>query len=104
MTLEPPKWNFTTGNPAAIRMFNVRDEKQFRSLNPGDLSPEKQPDGQLSSVKSKKMIEKALKEGSNFFKWTHKRYKGRAFSANVLLSGVKIEGKTCIQATVRKID
>jgi PAS domain-containing protein len=104
MIIEPPEWKFTTGNPAAIKMFNVKDEKQFISLTPGDLSPEKQPDGQLSSVKAKKMIEKAMKEGSNFFKWTHKRYKGKDFSANVLLSRVKIEGKTCIQATVRKID
>ena len=38
------------------KMFNVKDETQLISLGPGDLSPEKQLDGQLSSVKAKKMI------------------------------------------------
>ena len=102
MTLEPPDWNFTAGNPATIKLFNLKNEKQLISLNPGDLSPEKQPDGQLSSVKSKKMIEKAMKEGSAFFTWTHKQYIGKDFTANVLLSRVKEDGKIYLQATVRK--
>src|SRR4030042_4759739 len=48
MTLEPPNWKFTSGNDSAIKIFNVKDEKEFISLGPVDLSPEKQPDGQLS--------------------------------------------------------
>lgn len=102
MTLEPPKWNFTSGNPATLKMFNL-NEKTFSSLTPGDLSPAKQPDGQLSSVKAKKMIEKAMKEGFIFFEWTHKRYKGESFPATVLLSRVEEKGKTYLQATVRDI-
>ena len=104
MTLRPPEWNFTAGNAAALKMFNFKDEKQFANLSPMYLSPEKQPDGQLSSVKAKKMIEKAMKEGNNFFEWTHKRYKGKDFNANVLLSRIKEDGKIYLQATVRKID
>jgi hypothetical protein len=104
MTLEPPKWKFTSGNPAAIKLFDVKDEKQFISLTPKDLSPEKQPDGQLSSLKSKKMIEQAMKQGSAFFKWTHKKYKGKSFSANVLLSRVEDNGKVYLQATVRELN
>jgi predicted aldo/keto reductase-like oxidoreductase len=103
MTVEPPVWKFTSGNPMAIKMFNTKNEEQFITLAPGDLSPEKQPDGQLSSVKAKKMIDKAMKDGSNFFEWTHKRYKGENFSANVLLSRVKMDGKTYLQATVRDL-
>ncbi len=103
MVLEPPKWNFTSGNPAALKIFNVKNEREFISLRPGDLSPEKQSDGQLSSTKSRKMIDKAMKEGSNFFKWTHKRYKGENFPATVLLSKVSEGGKTYLQATVRDL-
>jgi PAS domain S-box-containing protein len=103
MTLEPPEWKFTAGNPATLKMFNVKDEEQLASLNPGDLSPEKQPDGQLSSEKSKKMIEKAMKTGSSFFEWTHKRYNGESFLATVLLSRIKEGDKTYLQATVRDI-
>ena len=103
MTLEPPSWKFTSGNPATIRMFKTKDEKEFTSLGPWEVSPEKQPDGQLSSVKAKAMIMKAMKEGSNFFEWTHKRYKGEDFPATVLLTRLEIRGKQFLQATVRDI-
>lgn len=104
MTLKSPKWNFTSGNNAAFRIFGVKNEKEFSSLGPSDLSPEKQPDGQLSSVKAKKMIEKALKNGSAFFEWTHKKYKGKDFKATVLLSRVDVKGGAYLQATVRDVN
>lgn len=104
MILESPKWNFSSGNPAAIKMFNVKDEEQLATLTPADLSPKMQPDGHLSGLKVKKMIEKALKEGRAFFEWTHKRYNGENFLANVLLSRFEENGKTYIQATVREIN
>jgi two-component system, cell cycle sensor histidine kinase and response regulator CckA len=103
MTLEPPDWRFTSGNPAALAMFNIQDEKEFASLGPSDFSPEKQPDGQLSSVKAKEMIGQAMETGSNFFEWTHKRYRGESFPATVLLSRVELGGKKFLQATVRDI-
>jgi len=103
MTINPPDWKFTSGNPAAIKMFGVKDEKEFISLGPWDLSPEKQPDGRLSTEKSKEMIEKAVETGSNFFEWTHKKYKGESFPATVLLSKVKLDGRMYLQATVRDI-
>jgi hypothetical protein len=104
MTIDPPNWKFTSANPATIRLFNVKDEKQFLSLTPSDLSPEKQSDGKLSRSKAKKMIQKAMKDGINSFKWIHKTYKGKIFNANVLLSKVKEKDRTFLQATVRKID
>jgi len=102
MTLTPPTWRFTAGNLATIKMFKAKNEKDFVSHDPWELSPKYQLDGQLSSVKAKKMIQKAMKEGSNFFEWTHKRINGKTFPATVLLS--KIENKDeYLQATVRDI-
>lgn len=103
LILSPPNWNFSSGNPAAIKMFNLKDEAQLETLTPADLSPEKQPDGLKSSIKAKKMIEKALREGRILFDWTHKRYNGENFPANVLLSKFEEGGKTYIQSTVRDI-
>jgi PAS domain S-box-containing protein len=103
MILKPPTWNFTSGNAAAFKMFNVKDKKQFTSFTPGDLSPEKQPEGQLSSVKAKEMIDQAMKEGSAFFEWTHKKYEGKDFYATVLLSRIKTKREIYLQATVRDI-
>jgi len=103
MTLEPPTWKFTSGNPSIVKMFGVKDEKEFLSLRPWEVSPKYQPDGQLSNIKAKKMIQKALKEGINFFEWTHKKVGGRNFYATVLLSKITLEGKDLLQATVRDI-
>lgn len=103
MTLEPPTWKFTSGNQAIVKMFGVKNEKEFISLGPWNVSPKYQPDGQLSSVKAKKMIDKAIKEGSNYFEWTHKKLHGEDFFATVLLSRVYFKGDFILQARVQDI-
>ncbi|MFH1631730.1 MAG: PAS domain S-box protein [bacterium] len=103
MTLAPPTWNFTAGNRASIEMFAAKDEADFVSRGPWEYSPEFQPDGRPSKDKAKEMIMKAMKEGSNFFKWTHKRLGGKDFPATVLLTKVKIGSDEFLQATVRDI-
>ncbi|MBN2586732.1 MAG: PAS domain S-box protein [Candidatus Fermentibacteraceae bacterium] len=103
MTLEPPDWLFTAGNPSTIRMFQCRSEADFTSHQPWKLSPEYQPDGQISAIKAKDMIDRAMENGSNFFEWTHRRVTGEEFPATVLLSRIEIRGKQLLQATVRDI-
>ena len=101
MTLEPPVWNFTTGNPAAVAMFKVKDEKQLATLKPAELSPTKQPDGELSSIKAKRLIPQAVKEGHLVFDWTHRRITGEDFPTRVILTKVKLGNREFLQATVR---
>jgi diguanylate cyclase (GGDEF)-like protein/PAS domain S-box-containing protein len=101
--LEPPSWKFTAGNPAAIEMFKAKNEEEFVSCDPWKLSPERQPDGRASDEKAKEMIEKAVREGFNFFEWTHKRINGEEFLATVLLSRVEKGDNVFLQATVRDI-
>jgi PAS domain S-box-containing protein len=101
MTLEPPVWNFTSGNPAAVKMFRVKDEKQLATLKPEELSPIKQPDGEPSSAKAKKLITRAMKEGNLVFDWTHRRANGEDFPTLVILSKVRLNNKEFLQATVR---
>ena len=103
MILEPPSWKFTSGNPATVELFGCKDEKEFTSLTPGNLSPECQPDGTASSVKAGEMIKTAMEKGSHFFEWTHKRMDETAFPATVLLTRTEIKGKKVLQATVRDI-
>jgi len=104
MMMEPPTWKFTDGNLSTFELFKIKNKAMFTSLGPWDISPEFQPDGAPSSEKAKKMIEKAMNEGSNFFEWTHKTVDGKEFPATVLLTRVEIEkGKPFVQATVRDI-
>ncbi len=103
MTLAPPTWTFTAGNRATIDLFGARDEEEFISKGPSDISPEYQPDGQLSSEKAKAVIGKAMESGSNFFEWTHMKLNGTPFPATVLLTRMEEDGKPFLQATVRDI-
>ncbi|MFA5276577.1 MAG: ATP-binding protein, partial [Candidatus Omnitrophota bacterium] len=103
MTLEPPYWAFTSANPATVRMFLAKNEEEFISYGPWSLSPERQPDGRISVEKSGEMIEAAIREGSHFFEWTHKRINGEVFPCTVLLTCMEVDGGKIVQATVRDI-
>lgn len=103
MMLDPQKLKFIGANPATLSIFGIKSENEFVSKTPWEYSPKKQPDGQLSKIKAKKMIDIAMKKGTNFFEWTHKRLNGEEFSATVLLTKVKENGNSFILATVRDI-
>jgi len=103
MTLAPPSWRFASGNPATLALFGAKSEEEFTSAAPGDLSPERQPDGRPSGEKAGEMIAAALRDGFNLFEWTHKRLSGEEFPATVLLTRMEIAGERFLQATVRDI-
>ncbi len=103
MTLEPPSWTFTSGNPATLAMFGATNEAQFISYEPWRLSPERQPDGRLSSEVAKEKILQAMHDGSCQFEWVHKRTNGEEFFAEVLLSKVGQGDSAFLHATVRDI-
>jgi len=94
---------FLSGNAATVELFGCKNEEDFCSHGPADLSPERQPDGQFSGPKAQEMMATAFAKGSHFFEWTHKRVDGREFFATVLLTRMEIEGKAMLQATVRDI-
>jgi PAS domain S-box-containing protein len=98
-----PEQGFVAGNPATLAMFECKDEREFAGLSPADLSPEYQLDGALSSVKAQEMMAIAMREGSHFFEWTHKRLGGAAFPATVLLTKMNLRDEVLLQATVRDI-
>ena len=103
MTLAPPTWLFTSGNQATVELFRVRDEAEFISLGPWQLSPERQPDDKSSAEKAMEMIKTAMRNGSHFFEWMHCHSDGTPFPAEVLLTQMEQKGRVLIQATVRDI-
>jgi PAS domain S-box-containing protein len=103
MTMAPPSWKFTSGNPAALAVFGVKDAAEFTKLGPWDVSPERQPDGRPSADKAREAIDAALREGSLFFEWTHRRPDGTDFPATVLITRMEMAGQAFLEATVRDI-
>jgi PAS domain S-box-containing protein len=103
MTLAPPSWNFTGCNPAALKLFKISSREEFVRLGPGNLSPERQPDGSLSSQKAPQVIAQAMQTGSHFFEWDHVTSAGEVVACTVLLSRVDVAGESYLQATVRDV-
>ncbi len=103
ITLAPPHWTFAAPNPAAIRLFGAQTEEELVAFAPWDASPERQPDGRLSSEKSREMILTATREGSHSFEWTHRRMNGEEFAADVLLTRVQDGDDAILHATVRDV-
>ncbi len=103
MTLGPPSWKFTSANQATLQLFGASSVAEFIAVGPWVVSPERQPDGRLSSEKAQEMIETAMREGSHFFEWEHQRLDGRSFAADVLLTRMDVGEDVFLQATVRDI-
>ena len=98
-----PTRGFLAANPATVRLFACQNEQDFTSQTPMSLSPEYQPDGVRSEDKAQEMMHLALKNGSHFFEWTHRKMNGPDFPATVLLSRLESGGTQILQATVRDI-
>jgi PAS domain S-box-containing protein len=103
MMTAPPEWKFAAGNLAAMALFGARDERELVAAAPWSLSPEYQPDGELSSVKARQMIDLAMERGSHLFEWTHKKFSGEEFVATVTLTRMIYRGQLFLQGTVRDI-
>ena len=103
MTLAPPFWKFNEANHSTIKLFGVSNETEFLAIEPWNISPKLQSNGHPSNEMGLEMIEIAMREGSNFFEWTHQRFDGQHFDADVLLTRMTVGDEIFLQATVRDI-
>ncbi len=103
MTLVPPHWQFSSANEAMYQMFGFKNEHEFILSSPWEISPEFQENGKKSEEESRKMITEAIRTGSHYFEWHHKRKNGQLFPATVLLTRVDLNELSFLQATVRDI-
>ena len=103
MTLYPPDWKFSEGNTSSFKMFGLKGAEELKTITPGDVSPEFQPDGRPSGEKAKEMIGIALEKDKHSFEWTHKKLNGPNFFADVSLTKVEIDNNIYLWAIVRDI-
>jgi len=89
-------------NQQALQIFGCRREELI-GQPPDRLSPDVQPDGSDSREKSMKKNKLALAGEPQFFEWTHQRFDGSAFEAEVSLSVIEFADKAYVQAIIRDI-
>ena len=84
------------GALAGLLGYEAREQLIFR--HPGDLSPERQPDGQCSRKKAEAIIRGALGEGNRRFDWVHTRRDGSTVLVEVSLTRIPLAGQQALYA------
>ncbi|PWC31891.1 methyl-accepting chemotaxis protein [Azospirillum sp. TSO22-1] len=85
-------------NDSCFRMFGFDNQQAMRNVNPGTLSPPKQPDGRDSGEKATALIGEAIKTGRAQFEWVHRRRDGADFSVLVTLVPHTLDGRPILFA------
>ena len=85
--------HFIEANPAALAAIGYSDRPSFLHLHPAEVSPEYQPDGELSRTKAERMARLGLEKGVHRFEWVHKRCDGTLFPVEVTITSIEWLGK-----------
>ncbi len=93
---------FIDCNRAAEALFRC-DRKQICGQTPEQFSPERQPDGRLSSAVYSEKIAEAFRIGINSFEWRHRRLDGSEFWADISVSILTLHGQTLLFSSLRDI-
>ncbi|MCL2623841.1 MAG: PAS domain-containing protein, partial [Planctomycetaceae bacterium] len=80
--------NVLDSNTGSHLLFNMADNQSYNT-NFFKLSPEFQPDGELSTDKAIRMVREALAKGKLVFEWEHKTLDGEHIPCEVTLVRIK---------------
>jgi two-component system, sensor histidine kinase and response regulator len=86
-------------NQGAVRMHRAGSKSELIGRTPGELSPEYQPDGRLSSSVMHEAMERTTQDGSQRFEWTHLGRDGVLFTVEVSMTWVVVNGKRAFFST-----
>ncbi len=95
--------NFIDCNDATVSLLGYMNKDAFLFQPPWKISPKKQPDGELSSVKAKRLIAEALEKGYNRFEWIHRKADGTEFPVEVMLTPIFVKGRQLFYTIWRDI-
>ena len=90
-------------NAAALSIMGASDRQQLVGASIEEISPEVQPDGQLSGEKARDIVKEVLKSGGSKFEWVHRNLDGKLFWVDVFLTHVSVNDRTLLCGTWRDI-
>jgi PAS domain S-box-containing protein len=94
---------FVDCNDAACKIMHCASREELLGLDPSQISPERQPDGRLSTDKGKEILDTAKKEGCGYFEWVHLSRDNKSFWVEVSLTTIPIGGKNYLYTVWRDI-
>ena len=94
---------FIDCNEGAVKLLHCSSRKDLIGLSPVDVSPDKQPDGRLSSEKAHDLMETTLRDGSNHFEWMRRTATGEEIWLDVSHTVIPIHGTKIIYTVWRDI-
>ena len=94
---------FVDCNEAAVRLMRASSKEQILGLKLADLSPERQPDGRLSSDKGEEMTAATFRDGVNHFEWVRRALDGTEVWIDVSHTVIPIHGTRLIYAVWKDI-
>ncbi len=90
MTVQDPTTGaFVDVNEASVRITGAPSKAVLLGSNPVVISPERQPDGSLSSEKVKEVIRFAVERGSHRFEWVINRFDGTQLPVEIVLTLIR---------------
>jgi len=93
---------FADCNSSALDLFKC-SKNQLIGKSVIDFSPEYQDNGENSKIKASEIIRKSIHGEAQFFEWTHLRYNGEKFIAEISLSNIEINKEIFLISFIRDI-
>ncbi len=94
---------FIDCNQAAVDLLQYPSKTELLALQPHQISPERQPDGQLSAVKAQCLTQEALQRCSLRFEWVHQRADKALFWAEITLTPIRYQEEIIFHCMARDI-
>jgi len=95
--------NIIACNQATLDLFDYAEKEDLFNLHPSQISPQFQPDGQISSEKELDMMKIAFEKGHHSFEWKHVRSDGQEFWADIMITVIQTEEDFLLHCVVRDI-
>ncbi|UJB70361.1 PAS domain S-box protein [Acaryochloris sp. 'Moss Beach'] len=94
---------FIDCNQAALNLLGYASKSKVLALHPHQISPERQPDGQLSADKMARLNQEALQGGGLRFEWLTRHSNGENFWVEITLTPIQYQSEMILHSVVRDI-